>query len=327
MENQLYTTYRYPAAQPAASPNFDFGVTDSGMLLQLEAFLLDGIDAEPAEVCSDWSSPSLSSSASNSSSEVGATMGSAATIGDSQHWMPGTDDTNDMLLQLDAFLLGTDPDAAEECSDWLSPSSPSSSEAATVSPSTPGEHQLQNADVSPGEKRQAFIGVRKRPWGKFAAEIRDSTRKGARVWIGTFDTPEAAALAYDQAAFSARGAGAVLNFPVERVRESLGALALAGAGAGICGSPVLALKRRHSKRTRTRKLTPATHSSKNPKPLHPPARLSSGVAAAVPLQQTTTAPMMTSASQFPCGIVELDDLGDDYLEELLRVVSSELGEF
>ena len=109
--------------------------------------------------------------------------------------------------------------------------------------------QPNDDDASPGEKKRrphAFIGVRPRPWGTFAAEIRDSTRGGARVWLGTFDTPEAAALAYDQAAFSARGAAAVLNFPVERVRESLAALALAGGG----GSPVLALKRRHSKRTR-----------------------------------------------------------------------------
>ncbi|RLM57765.1 hypothetical protein C2845_PM18G05070 [Panicum miliaceum] len=331
MEQELYTSsasYWYPAAEPAASPTFDFGATDGGVLLQLEAFLLDGIDAEPAEVCSDWFSPSLSSTASNSS-EVGAAMGSSATIGDSQHWMPGMDDTDDMLLQLDAFLLGTDADAAEECSDWLSPSSPSSSEAATVSPSTPGQHQLPNADASPGEKRQAFIGVRKRPWGKFAAEIRDSTRKGARVWIGTFDTPEAAALAYDQAAFSARGAGAVLNFPVELVRESLGALALPGAGAGCGGSPVLALKRRHSKRTRRRKLSPTTDNSKNAMAQQPLARQSSdvsGMAAAVPLQQTTTAPT-TSASRCQCGTVELDDLDDDYLEELLLVVSSELGEY
>ena len=66
MEHELYTSYRYPAAEPAASPGFDFGVTDGDKLLQLEAFLLDGIDAEPAEVCSDWSSPSSSSSTSSS---------------------------------------------------------------------------------------------------------------------------------------------------------------------------------------------------------------------------------------------------------------------
>ncbi|KAG2557219.1 ethylene-responsive transcription factor ERF094-like [Panicum virgatum] len=323
MEHELYTSYRYPVAEPAASPGFDFGVTDGDKLLQLEAFLLDGIDdAEPAEVCSDWSPPSSSSSASNSP-EVGAATGSA-TVGDPQHWAAGTDGTHtsDMLLQLDAFLRGTDADAdadEEECSIWLSSSSPSSTEASTVSPSRKSQHQLPeaDADASPGKKRPAFIGVRKRPWGKFAAEIRDSTRRGARVWIGTFDTPEAAALAYDQAAFSARGAGAVLNFPVERVRESLAALALAGGG----GSPVLALKRRHSKRTRRQKASPATDSSRNPKPQQPP------LAAAVPLRQATTAPM-TSASQCRCGIVELGDLGDDYLEELLRVVSSsELGEY
>jgi hypothetical protein len=328
MEHELYTSYCYPAAEPAASPTFHLGATDGDILLQLEAFLLDGIDAE---VCSDWSSP-LSSLSASSSPEMGAATGSA-TIGNSQHWMPGTDDTDDILLKIDAFLLGT------ECSaDWLSPSSPSSSEAAAaVSPSRSSQYRLPvadaDADVSPGEKRKrpAFIGVRKRPWGKFAAEIRDSMRRGARVGIGMFDTPEAAALAYDQAAFSARGAGAVLNFPVERVRESLGALALAGADAGGAGggSPVVALKWRHSKRTRRRKVSPATESSRNPKPQGSPASqsydVSGGMAAAVPLQATTTAPV-TSAGRGQCGIAELDVLGEDYLEELLRVVSSEMGE-
>ncbi|CAL4993874.1 unnamed protein product [Urochloa decumbens] len=188
-------------------------------------------------------------------------------------------DTDDMLRQLDAFLLGTGATAAssEDSSNWLSASPSSSSEAgaASVPPITP-----------------AFIGVRKRPWGKFAAEIRDSTRKGARVWLGTFDTPEAAALAYDQAAFSARGGAAVLNFPVEVVQKSLSQLGLAGGAAG--GSPVLALKRRHSKRTRRSKVSPAV----------------SNICEHLKPQKDHS------------GAMELEDLGTDFLDELLRVSSS-----
>lgn len=81
-----------------------------------------------------------------------------------------------------------------------------------VKPSSSSARLSPSKNLQPNVEEMKYKGVRWRKWGKWVSEIRLPNSR-ERIWLGSFDTAQKAARAFDAALFCLRGPTAKFNFP------------------------------------------------------------------------------------------------------------------